>query len=168
MKKIFILSVFTIFSSILFSQKIAYVSSEYILDKIPEYKSATEQINQLSLKWNEEIEKIYNEVELMYKDYQTKQFLMTKEERIEKEQKILKLEQEAKNLEQKRYGNNGDLFTKRNELVQPIQDKILKAINNFSEENRYDIILDKDGDLILLYTNKRIDVSDEILKKIGY
>ena len=114
MKKIFILSVFTIFSSILFSQKIAYVSSEYILDKIPEYKSATEQINQLSLKWNEEIEKIYNEVELMYKDYQTKQFLMTKEERIEKEQKILKLEQEAKNLEQKRYGNNGDLFTKRN------------------------------------------------------
>lgn len=168
MKKIFILSVFTIFSSILFSQKIAYVSSEYILDKIPEYKSATEQINQLSLKWNEEIEKIYNEVELMYKDYQTKQFLMTKEERIEKEQKILKLEQEAKNLEQKRYGNDGDLFTKRNELVQPIQDKILKAINNFSEENRYDIILDKDGDLILLYTNKRIDVSDEILKKIGY
>ncbi len=168
MKKIFILSAFTIFSSILFSQKIAYVSSEYILDKIPEYKSATEQINQLSLKWNEEIEKIYNEVELMYKDYQTKQFLMTKEERIEKEQKILKLEQEAKNLEQKRYGNDGDLFTKRNELVQPIQDKILKAINNFSEENRYDIILDKDGDLILLYTNKRIDVSDEILKKIGY
>ena len=168
MKKIFILSVFTIFSSILFSQKIAYVSSEYILDKIPEYKSATEQINQLSLKWNEEIEKIYNEVELMYKDYQTKQFLMTKEERIEKEQKILKLEQEAKNLEQKRYGNDGDLFTKRNELVQPIQDKILKAINNFSEENRYDIILDKDGDLILLYTNKRIDVSDQILKKLGY
>ena len=168
MKKIFILFVFTIFSSILFSQKIAYVSSEYILDKIPEYKSATEQINQLSLKWNEEIEKIYNEVELMYKDYQTKQFLMTKEERIEKEQKILKLEQEAKNLEQKRYGNDGDLFTKRNELVQPIQDKILKAINNFSEENRYDIILDKDGDLILLYTNKRIDVSDQILKKLGY
>jgi len=168
MKKIFILSVFTIFSSILFSQKIAYVSSDYILDKIPEYKSATEQINQLSLKWNEEIEKIYNEVEFMYKDYQTKQFLMTKEERIEKEQEILKLEKEAKNLEQKRYGNNGDLFTKRNELVQPIQDKILKAINDFSESNRYDIILDKDGDLILLYTNKRIDVSDQILKKLGY
>ena len=89
MKKIFILSVFTIFSSILLSQKIAYVSSDYILDKIPEYKSATEQINQLSLKWNEEIEKIYNEVEFMYKDYLTKQFLMTKEERIEKEQEIL-------------------------------------------------------------------------------
>jgi len=168
MKKIFILSLFTIFSSILLSQKIAYVSSDYILDKIPEYKSATEQINQLSLKWNEEIEKIYNEVEFMYKDYQTKQFLMTKEERIEKEEEILKLEKEAKNLEQKRYGNDGDLFTKRNELVQPIQDKILKAINDFSEENRYDIILDKDGDLILLYTNKRIDVSDEILKKLGY
>mgnify|MGYP001163733697 FL=1 len=168
MKKIFILSVFTIFSSILLSQKIAYVSSDYILDKIPEYKSATEQINQLSLKWNEEIEKIYNEVEFMYKDYQTKQFLMTKEERIEKEQEILKLEKEAKSLEQKRYGNDGDLFTKRNELVQPIQDKILKAINDFSEENRYDIILDKDGDLILLYTNKRIDVSDQILKKLGY
>ena len=168
MKKIFILSLFTIFSSILLSQKIAYVSSDYILDKIPEYKSATEQINQLSLKWNEEIEKIYNEVEFMYKDYQTKQFLMTKEERIEKEEEILKLEKEAKNLEQKRYGNDGDLFTKRNELVQPIQDKILKAINDFSEENRYDIILDKDGDLILLYTNKRIDVSDQILKKLGY
>ena len=168
MKKIFILSLFTIFSSILLSQKIAYVSSDYILDKIPEYKSATEQINQLSLKWNEEIEKIYNEVEFMYKDYQTKQFLMTKEERIEKEQEILKLEKEAKSLEQKRYGNDGDLFTKRNELVQPIQDKILKAINDFSEENRYDIILDKDGDLILLYTNKRIDVSDQILKKLGY
>ena len=168
MKKIFILSVFTIFSSILLSQKIAYVSSDYILDKIPEYKSATEQINQLSLKWNEEIEKIYNEVEFMYKDYQTKQFLMTKEERIEKEEEILKLEKEAKSLEQKRYGNDGDLFTKRNELVQPIQDKILKAINDFSEENRYDIILDKDGDLILLYTNKRIDVSDQILKKLGY
>ena len=168
MKKIFILSAFTIFSSILFSQKIAYVSSDYILDKIPEYKSATEQINQLSLKWNEEIEKIYNEVEFMYNDYQTKQFLMTKEERIEKEQEILKLEKEAKSLEQKRYGNDGDLFTKRNELVQPIQDKILKAINDFSEANRYDIILDKDGDLILLYTNKRIDVSDQILKKLGY
>lgn len=168
MKKIFILSAFTIFSSILFSQKIAYVSSDYILDKIPEYKSATEQINQLSLKWNEEIEKIYNEVEFMYNDYQTKQFLMTKEERIEKEQEILKLEKEAKSLEQKRYGNDGDLFTKRKELVQPIQDKILKAINDFSEANRYDIILDKDGDLILLYTNKRIDVSDQILKKLGY
>ena len=100
----------------------------------------------------------------MYKDYQTKQFLMTKEERIEKEQEILKLEKEAKSLEQKRYGNDGDLFTKRNELVQPIQDKILKAINDFSEENRYDIILDKDGDL-LFYRYKSSDTTATSLIK---
>ena len=168
MKKILFSLVITLLYLNVFSQKVAYVSSDYILNKMPEYKSAIEQINQLSTKWNEDIKKIYDEVELIYKEYQTKQFLMTNEDRIIKEQEILNLEKEAKNLEQKRYGNNGDLFNKRQELIQPIQDRVFNGINEFAEKNRYDIIFNKDGDLILLYTNKRLDVSDEILKQIGY
>ena len=168
MKKTLITLIIIFFSIMAFGQKIAYVSSDYILNKMPEYKSAIEQINQLSTKWNEDIKIIYDEVELMYKEYQTKQFLMTKEERIIKEQEILNKEKEAKNLEQKRYGNDGELFKKRKELIQPIQDRVFNAINDFAEINRYDIIFNKDGDLILLYTNKKLDKSEEILKALGY
>ena len=168
MKKLISIVIIIVINLTVFGQQIGYVDSEYILNKMPEYKSAIEQINQLSIKWNKEIKDIYDEVENMYKDYQTKQFMIPKEDRIIKEQEILNKEKEAKNLEQQRYGTDGDLFKKRNELIQPIQDRILNAINDFSEQYRYDIIFNKNSDLIMLYTNDRFNKSDEILKILGY
>ena len=168
MKKTILILILIFFNIIAFGQKIAYVSSDYILNKIPEYKSAIEQINQLSIKWEEEINYMYNKISDMDEEYQTKQFLMSKEERKTKEKEIGNKIKEVKMLEQKRYGNDGDLFTKREELIQPIQDRVFNAIDDFSEQNRYDVIFNKDGDLILLYANDRLDKSDEILKILGY
>ena len=166
--KHYILTLLMALSSLVYAQKFAYVDSDYILERIPEYGSAQEQIEKLSLNWQSEIEEVYQEIDLMYKKYQADKILLTQEMKNKRESDIINKEKEAKELQRKRFGPDGDLYKKRQELVKPIQDKIYNAIQDFSNEKRYDIIFDKSSNLIMLFSNPDLDKSDDILKMLNY
>ncbi|MBW7936136.1 MAG: OmpH family outer membrane protein, partial [Flavobacteriales bacterium] len=127
MKK-FLVVIFLTWASMANAQKFAYVDTDYILANLPEYSSAQKQINDISIKWQKEIEDKLAEVDKMYKDYQVEKILMTEEMRIKKEEDIINKEKEAKELQKKRFGQNGDLFKKQQELIKPIQDKVYNAV----------------------------------------
>ena len=167
MKKI--LFVIALMSSLVANaQRFAYVDSDYILERIPEHQSAQEQLDQLSLSWQEEIERLYSEIDQLYKKYQADQILLTQDMKMNRESEIISKEKEAKELQRKRFGPEGDLYSKREELVKPVQDKIYNAIQDLALEKRYDVILDKSSELIMLYANEDLDKSDDILKMLGH
>ena len=150
------------------AQKFAYVDSDYILERMPEYGSAQDQLDKLSLNWQEEIEELYQQIDQLYKKYQADKILLTQEMKNKRESEIINKEKDAKELQRTRFGPEGDLYTKRKELIKPIQDKVYNAIQDFSNEKRYDIIFDKSSNLIMLFSNPSLDKSDDILKMLGY
>lgn len=156
------------FASVSQAQKFAYVDSDYILERIPEYASAEDQLEKLSFNWQSEIEEVYQQIDVLYKKYQADKILLTQEMKNKRESEIINKEKDAKELQRKRFGPEGDLYKKRTELVKPIQDKVYNAIQDFSNEKRYDIIFDKSSNLIMLFSNPDLDKSDDILKIMGY
>lgn len=149
------------------AQKFAYVDTKYILDNIPEYAEAQAQIEELSIQWQGEIETKFAEVEKMYNNYQAQAVLLPEEMKTKKEQEIVDLEKEAKDLQRKYFGKDGDLFKKRQELVKPIQEKIYNAIQQIAEDYNYAVIFDKSGSLTMMYANPKYDVSDDVLDQLG-
>tara|TARA_B100000609_G_C17209315_1_gene432843 strand:- start:60 stop:569 length:510 start_codon:yes stop_codon:yes gene_type:complete len=168
MKKLILIACLGIFSLTTYAQKFAYVESDYILERVPEYQSAQEQLDKLTLSWQEEIEQLYLEIDQLYKKYQADQILLTQEMKIKRENEIINKEKAAKELQRKRFGPEGDLFTKRQELVKPIQDKIYNAIQDLATEKRYGVIFDKSGELSMLFADPDLDKSDDILRMLGY
>jgi outer membrane protein len=152
----------------IFAQKYAYVNTEYILDNIPDYKTAQQQIDNLSLTWQKEIEDKYAIIDKLYKAYQAEQVLLTEEMKHRRQDEITQKEKDVKDLQKQRFGYEGDLFKKKQELVKPIQDKIYNAVKKMAQEGSYAVIFDKSSDLIMLYTNPKYDKSDEILTALGY
>ena len=150
------------------AQKFAYVDSDYILERVPEYQSAQEQLDKLTLSWQEDIEQLYQDIDRLYKKYQADQILLTQDMKVNRENEIINKEKVAKELQRKRFGPEGDLFTKRQELVKPIQDKIYNAIQDLATEKRYGVIFDKSGELSMLFADPDLDKSDDILRMLGY
>jgi len=151
-----------------YSQKYAYVDTQYILDNIPEYKSAQSQLDNISIQWQKEIEAKYSEIDKLYKAFQAEQILLTEDMKKKREDEIIAKEKEAKELQKQRFGVDGDLFKKRQELVKPIQDKVYNAVKAVAEQGTYAVIFDKSSDLSMLYTNPKYDKSDEVLESMGY
>ena len=149
------------------AQRFAYVNSEYILNKMPEYQSAQGQINKLTISWQNEIEEKYKEIDILFKKYQAEKILLTPEMINIRENEILNKENEAKELQRKRFGPQGELFTKTEELISPIQDKIFNAIEDFAKEKRYDVIFDQSSNISMLFSDKKLDKSDNIIKMLG-
>ena len=118
------------------AQKFAYVDSDYILERIPEYASAEDQLEKLSVNWQSEIEEVYQQIDVLYKKCQADKILLTQEMKNKRESEIINKEKDAKELQRKRFGPEGDLYKKRTELVKPIQDKVYNAIQDFSNEKR--------------------------------
>ncbi len=152
----------------LFAQKYAYIDSQYILDNISDYKAATQQLDQLSISWQKEIEAKYAVIDKLYKDYQAEQILLTDEMKRKREQEITTKEKEVKEFQKQKFGYEGELFKKKQELVKPIQDKIYNAVKKIATEQSYAVIFDKSSDLVMLYTNPKYDKSDEVLTAMGY
>jgi outer membrane protein len=168
MKRILlVLSLFMIVSSS-WAQKFAYVDSQFILEHIPEYKQAQQQLDDLSYDWQEDIEKAYQEIDQLYRAYQTDKVLLTDKMRQTREDDIIQKEKDAKELQQQRFGTEGDLFKKQEELIRPIQNQIYNAIQEFAKEGRYGVIFDKSSDLLMLYADDNLDKSEKILDKLGY
>ncbi|MCX6266506.1 MAG: OmpH family outer membrane protein [Bacteroidetes bacterium] len=149
------------------AQKFAYVDTEYILDNIPEFAEAQSQLDEISVQWQKEIETKFAEVDKMYKDYQTQAVLLPDDMKKKKEQEIVDKEKDAKNLQRTRFGKDGDLFKKRQELVKPIQEKIYNAIQELSTSNNYAVVFDKGGSLTMMYANPKYDISDDVLDNLG-
>ena len=150
------------------AQKFAYVDTDYILNKIPEFKQAQDKLDDISADWQKEIEGRYTDVEVMYRSYQQEQVLLTDEMMAKREEAIISKENEAKKLQQKYFGPEGELYSKRQELIKPIQDKIHDAIQELAANNKYQVIFDSTSDLIMLYKNNNLDKSDKILEIMGY
>ncbi len=165
--KILALSVM-LFSTEAFAQKWCYVDTQYILDNIPEYKSAQQQLDQLSVSWQKEVETKYAFIDKLYKDFQAEQILLTDEMKRKRESEIVAKEKEAKEFQKQKFGYEGELFKKKQELVKPIQDKIYNAIKKMATEQSYAAVFDKSSDLIMLYANSKFDKSDDILNAMGY
>ena len=169
MKKIFLtISVLILAGSAIKAQKFAYVDTDYILQKLPEFKQAQDKLDDFSSAWQEEIETAYADVEKMYRAYQKEQVLLTDEMKKKREEAIMKKETNAKKMQQKYFGPSGDLYLKRKELIQPIQDKIQDAIQQLATNNKYQVVFDSSSDLIMLYKNNNLDKSDNILELMGY
>lgn len=167
-KLILILSVFVISLSSSFAQKYAFVDTEYILGNIPAYESAQDQLDQLSVEWQKEIENIYAEIDKMYKDFQAEKVLLTEEMKRKREDEIINKEKEAKEVQKKYFGREGDLYKKRQELVKPIQDEIFNAVKEIAIEGNFAVIFDTAGSVSMLYTDPKYDKSDKVLEKLGY
>lgn len=150
-----------------FAQKYAYVDSEYILSNIPEYTDAQDILDEFAIKWQREIEEKFAEVDKLYKAYQAEAVLLPEDMKQQRENEIIQKEQEAKDLQKQRFGRDGDLFKKRQELVQPIQEKIYNAIETVAEVNNYAFVFDKSGSLSLLYAKDKYDISDDILDEVS-
>ena len=150
------------------AQKFAYVDSEYILGNVPEYNNAQKQLDDVSKEWQKEIDGKYKEIDQLYKNYQQEQVLLTEEMRQQRQKEIEDKEKAAKELQKQRFGYEGDLFKKRQELVKPIQDKVYDAISKVATTKGYDFIFDKSSGASMLYTNNKFDVSDDVIKQLGY
>ncbi len=168
MKKIILLLAISFLTITTHAQKFAYVDTDYILNKIPDFKQAQDKLDVLSTDWQKEIENKYADVEQMYRAYQQEQVLLTDDMKEKREEAIIKKETDAKNLQKKYFGPEGDLNLKRQELIKPIQDKVYDAIQELSANNKYAIVFDSSSDLIMLYKNNNYDKSDKVLDLMGY
>ena len=166
MKKLLVILMFLTLCSN--AQNIAYVDSRYILENIPEFTTTQEELNNLSLEWQEEIDLLKDEVERLYQKYQAEQYLLPEETKRNREEEIIKKEKEVKALTKQRFGPEGELYKRQDQLIRPIQDLIYGAIADFAEKGKYDIIFDKSADLIMLFSNPELNKSDAILEKLGY
>ena len=168
MNKILLILAVSFLATTTQAQKFSYVDTDYILNKIPEFNQAQDKLDALSADWQKEIENKYADVDQMYRSYQQEQVLLTDEMKIKREEAIIKKEKSAKDLQQKYFGPEGELYIKRQELIKPIQDKIYDAIQQLAANNKYAIVFDSSSDLIMLYKNNNLDKSDKVLDLLGY
>ena len=170
MKKTFILAVVALMWSLSAgAQKFALVDMDYILKNIPAYERANEQLNQVSKKWQAEIEAVDNEAKTLYKNYQNEAVFLSEKQKTEREQAIVDKEKQAAELKKKYFGPEGELFKKRESLVQPIQDEIYNAVKTLADQKGFQVILDRASDTSgIIFASPAIDVSNEVLGKLGY
>ncbi len=151
-----------------FAQKIGYVNSKDVMAKMNEYNIAQKEINSVSEKWQQELEKQYQTIEEKYRDYQANEVIMPEDVRKERQEEIFKLEREAKEYREKKFGYNGELFQLQDTKVKPVQEKVMKAVASVAEKKRVDFVFDKAaGDVNWLYTNAIFDLTDDVKKELG-
>ncbi len=168
MNKKIILSLLALVVSLgVYSQKYAYVDTEYIMDNIPEYKDAQLELNDIAMEYKEEVAAKYDELKTMKEKFEAQSVLMPKEIKEKKKQQIEEMEKAVKELQKKYFGPEGELFKQREDLIKPIQEKIYNAISEIAEEKNYAFVFDKAGSLSILYVQSRYDISDDVLDKVG-
>lgn len=150
------------------AQKFALLDMEYILKNIPAYERANEQLSQVSKKWQAEVEAINTEASTMYKNYQNEVVFLSQEQKKAKQEAIMEKEKEAADLKKKYFGPEGELFKKRESLMTPIQDEIYNAVKDISELRGYSLVIDRSSDNGIIYGSPKVDISNEVLQKLGY
>ncbi|WP_430814570.1 OmpH family outer membrane protein [Carboxylicivirga sp. RSCT41] len=167
MRNIVLLSLLFI-GQLTFAQKYAFVDSEYILRNVPAYEAANEQLTQLSTKWQAEVEQRFDEIAQLYKNYQAENVFLSNEMKTKRENEIIEKEKLAKQLQQNYFGQEGELFKRREALIKPIQDEIYNAILDISQENNIAAVFDKASGMGIMYVDTKYDISDDVLIELGY
>ena len=150
------------------AQKFALVDMEYIMKNIPAYERANEQLNQSSKRWQAEVETLSKEAETLYKNYQSESVFLSETQKKSKESTIVEKEKAAQDLKRKYFGPEGELYKKRESLLKPIQDEIYTAVKEISELRGYSMVLDRASAESIIYATPKIDISNEVLTKLGY
>ena len=148
-------------------QSIAYIDMQYILKNLAQYEQANEQLTMLSKRWQKEIDAVQQEARVMATNYQTEQIFLSETMRAQREEEIVKKEQEVLELKRKYFGQEGELYKKREALIKPIQDEIYNAIQDLANEKRIEIVKDRSADPALIYMSSKLDISDQVLRKLG-
>ena len=168
MKKIFLIACGTlIFLFNATAQRYAVIDSKYILGKLPDYKEAQTKLDQFSTQWQQEIERKQADLDRMYKDYDAEQVMLSDELKKKREDELFNKEKEVRDMQKKRFGFEGDLFKKRQELIKPIQDKVYTAIQKLAVDKSFDFILDKSEGITVIFADPKLDRSEEVLKFLG-
>ncbi len=150
------------------AQKFALVDMEYILKNIPAYEMTNEQLSQVSKKWQNEVDALQQEAQNMYKTYQSDLVFLSAEMKTKREEEIVKKEQEAQDLKRQYFGPEGELYKKRESLMKPIQDEIYNAVKEISEDKGYQMVIDRASAMSIIFASPKIDISNEVLLKLGY
>lgn len=150
------------------AQKFAYVDSEYILSNLPDYTQAKFQLDLVAKKWQKEIEDKLAAYDKDVKAYEAEKILLTEDMRIKREKELDEKRQAILDLQKKRFGKEGDLFKKQQELIKPIQDKVYEAIKDVSESKSYGIVFDKAGVTTIMYASAKFDISDQVIRAMGF
>lgn len=149
------------------AQRFGYINTDFVLNKMPEYKKAQDEISKLSASWEEEIQELAKKIEGMYSALQAEQVLLTEEMKKERTASIQKKEQELKEYQKKIFGFGGLFFLKKQELIKPVQDKVWDAVDKVAKQNNLAIVFDKAGELVMIYTDPRFDYTDFVLDELG-
>ena len=168
MKKIMIAMLMLLGSTSVWAQKFALVDMDYILKNIPAYERASEQLNQVSKKWQAEVDALTTEAQTLYKNYQSEAVFLSEEQKTKREDAIVAKEKEAAELKKKYFGPEGELYKKRESLMAPIQEEIYNAVKDISDQKGYSLVLDRASDAGIIFASPKIDISNEVLTKLGY
>ena len=169
MKKIFLI-IAIVFGAFICAdaQKFAIVDMEYILRNVPAYEMANEQLNQVSQRWEKEVTELSKTAETMYKNYQADMVFLTDDQKKKREEEIVAKEKEVTDLRYKYFGPEGELYKKRQSLMKPIQEDVYNAVKTVSEEKGYQVIFDRSSSQSIVFSSPRIDISNDVLAKLGY
>ena len=168
MRKMMMMGLLALMALTANAQKFALIDMDYILKNIPAYERANEQLNQVSKKWQAEVEALNTEAATMYKDYQNEVVFLSQEQKKKRQEDIMNKEKESSELKRKYFGPEGELFKKRESLMTPIQEEIYTAVKDISELRGYSLVLDRSSDAGIIFGSPKIDISNEVLEKLGY
>lgn len=168
MKKILVMIALLASAVSMQAQKFALIDMDYIFKNIPAYERANEQLTQVSKKWQAEVDALTTEAQTMYKNYQNEVVFLSKEQKKAKQDAIMEKEKQASDLKRKYFGPEGELFKKRTALLSPIQDEIYNAVKDISDQRGYSLVVDRSADAGIIYGSPKIDISNEVLSKLGY
>ena len=169
MKKFLLLALFAVISVVnVNAHKFALIDMEYVLKNIPAYERANEQLTQQSKRWQAEVDDLTVEAQNLYKKYQSESIFLSDEQRTKREQEILAKEKLASELKRKYFGPDGELYKKRESLMAPIQDEIYNAVKEICESKGYSAVVDRASAVSIIYASPKIDISNEVLAKLGY
>lgn len=168
MRKVLVMMAMLLSAVAASAQKFALVDMEYILKNIPAYERANEQLNQVSKKWQAEVEALSTEAQTMYKNYQNEVEFLSQEQKKERQDAIMEKEKQAAELKRKYFGPDGELFKKRTSLMTPIQEEVYNAVKDIADLRGYQLVLDRASDTGIIFGSPKIDISNEVLQKLGY
>ena len=168
MKKFLLLAACNFFlTAFSYAQKYAIIDTKYVLDKMPEYQNAQKQLDGIAKEWQKEIDNMQADLDKMYKTYDAEQVMLSDDLKKKREDQLFVKEKAVRDLQRQRFGYEGDLFKKRQELIQPIQNKVYNAVQKLAVQRGYDFILDKSEGITVIFADPKLEKSDEVLKELG-
>lgn len=168
MKKLFLVTAFSlVLAGYTQAQKYAIIDTRYILDKMPDYKTAQKQLDDFAGLWQKDIDNMQKDLDKMYRDFDAEQVMLSEELKTKRQDQLFIREKTVRDLQRQRFGFEGDLFKKRQELIKPIQDKVYNAVQKLAVQRGYDFILDKSEGITVIFADPKLEKSDDILKELG-